>query len=59
MLKSILEIKGVFELKKQEQLKVTGGSCIVYPESECIACGGSPRPNGCCLGNYFTHECLG
>lgn len=58
MLKNILEIKGISQLEKKEQLKILGGSCIVYPESECIACGGSPRASGCCLGNFLTHQCL-
>lgn len=59
MLKEILEIKGITKLDKKEQLSLVGGMCPTYPASECIACGGSPRPNGCCLGNYFTFQCLG
>ncbi len=59
MIKSILEIKGVLTSEKKEQLSILGGMCPVYPESDCIACGGSPRSNGCCLGNFLTHQCLG
>lgn len=59
MLKNILNTEGVRRLAKKEQLSIVGGMCIVYPESECIACGGAPRANGCCLGNALTHECLG
>ncbi|WP_299678613.1 hypothetical protein [uncultured Tenacibaculum sp.] len=46
-------------LSKTEQKSISGGfSCPTYPASQCLACGGGPLPNGCCIGTVFTHQCL-
>ena len=47
-------------LKKSEQRLINGGTgCVIYTPVECSACGGFSLPNGCCLGSYETHACLG
>jgi hypothetical protein len=62
MIKGILEIKGVYELRKTEQSSINGGmtasNCPTYPAEKCLDCGGNPRPNGCCMGSPLTHFCL-
>ncbi|CAM1359920.1 conserved hypothetical protein [Tenacibaculum litopenaei] len=47
-------------LDKKSQQSINGGaSCPTYPASRCRMCGGAPLSNGCCLGTYETHVCLG
>ncbi|MFY7670383.1 hypothetical protein ACOSP6_04795 [Tenacibaculum sp. MEBiC06402] len=57
MKKSILKLGKTLE--KSEQKQINGGaSCPTYPASRCLACGGYPLSNGCCLGTMETHQCL-
>ncbi len=59
MLKSILEIKGVSKLEKNQQSSLVGGvGCPTYPPSQCTGCGGFSFPNGCCLGDAAVWFCL-
>ncbi len=57
MKKSILNLGKALE--KAEQKQINGGaSCPTYSAKRCLACGGYPLPNGCCLGTTETHQCL-
>ncbi|WP_299106608.1 hypothetical protein [uncultured Tenacibaculum sp.] len=57
MKKSILNLGQ--KLSKESQKQINGGaSCPTYPASQCMACGGFPLSNGCCLGTAQTHACL-
>ena len=56
MLREILNVSGVNQLKKDEQTTIHGGS-NGYDVEKCIACGGAPRPLGC-LGSPAVHFCL-
>ncbi|CAL2060357.1 hypothetical protein [Tenacibaculum sp. 190524A05c] len=57
MKKSILNLGK--SLNKVEQKQINGGfNCPTYPAERCLACGGGPLPNGCCLGSMETHYCL-
>lgn len=60
MLKDILNLEGVKELKKSEQGKLTGGggSCPTYDPKVCESCGGFSIPNGCCVVDAVGHACL-
>jgi hypothetical protein len=53
MLQKLLAVKGVQELKRNEQVSINGG----YDVEKCIACGGAPRPLGC-LGGPEVHFCM-
>ncbi|WP_046759306.1 hypothetical protein [Kordia jejudonensis] len=57
MLKSILGIKGVSELNKKEQLKITGGNGGVT-EHECNLCDGFYVGNGYCVVDEVRQACL-
>ncbi|WP_420572501.1 hypothetical protein [Kordia sp.] len=60
MKKSILEIKGVSELSKKEQLNTIGGvqPPKVYDAELCASCGGISLPNGYCLIASSQESCL-
>lgn len=62
-MKNLMNLDGIKALSKEEQKTINGGShamegCPTYPASACLACGGYPLPNGCCLGTEETHCCL-
>ena len=54
MLTNILNVEGVRELNKKEQLKIVGA----VDTSECQACGGFPGPEGQCFGDAAVCFCL-
>ncbi|CAL2113336.1 conserved protein of unknown function [Tenacibaculum sp. 190130A14a] len=57
MKKSILNLGQ--KLNKEAQKQINGGTgCPTYEPSRCLACGGFPLSNGCCLGTMQTHACL-
>lgn len=56
MKNSILKLGNA--LNKVEQKQINGGSRCNHLPSKCIACGGHPKPNGCCFGGDETHLCL-
>ncbi|WP_430412446.1 hypothetical protein [Kordia sp.] len=56
MLKGILGIKGVSELKKQQQATIRGG--VNYDPQVCIQCQGVPLPNGGCFISEVNEPCL-
>jgi hypothetical protein len=57
MLKGILGIKGVSELGKKEQLKITGGNGGVS-EADCNRCDGFYVGNGYCVVDAARQICL-
>jgi hypothetical protein len=59
MIKSILNIEGVTELKKRAQQGIKGGTnCTVYTAGECAFCDGLHLPNGCCVVDEEGQRCL-